>query len=124
MTMATETDPAVVERLQAERTELQRRLAEIDAAILAERFRGVPRLSEGDLVLVPRKLFGQVRWWPAKISHVHLDYTSGTNAHGQRWESHRVSYGVYLRQKDGAFGGSTNGYWAGEVQPIPQQEES
>lgn len=112
-----------IERLQAEQAELRQHLDKVNAAILAERFKDVPRLAAGDLVLVPRTLFGKIKWWPAKISYVYLNYSSGEDAHGEPWENRQVSYSVYLRQKDGTFGGSSEGYYASQVQLIPPEAD-
>lgn len=113
------TENPVIGQLQAEIADLSARLEQAQAALLAERFRDVPRLSEGDLVLVPRKLFGKTRLWPARIGRVHLSWNAGTDAHGIRWENRTVSYAVFLQQQDGTYGGSSHGYYHSEVQPVP-----
>jgi hypothetical protein len=113
------------DRLLAEIAGLEDRLDRAHAALQAERFRGVPRFSEGDVVLVPRNLFGKVRMTPARIGAVHLDYSSGTSATGEPWENRTIWYSVYLRQADGTFGSSSQSYYHDQVQPVPQagQEE-
>jgi len=112
------------ERLLAEISRLSEELKAAQEALTTERFKDVPRLERGTLVLVPRKLFGQTRLWPAKIGGVHLDYSSGRDANGVPWERHIVSYHVYLQQKDGSYGGSSAGYYAREVQPAPHLEDA
>jgi hypothetical protein len=108
-----------IERLKAEIADLSGQLTALQDALLAERFKDVPRLAIGDIVLVPRKLFGKVKWWRAQIVYVYLEYSSGT-MDGRPWEKHLVSYSVCLQQKDDTFGGDTQGYYAGEVQPVPE----
>lgn len=108
-----------IERLKAEQAELEQRLKDIGAALLAERFKDIPRLATGTIVLVPRKLFGKVKWWRAQIVYVYLDYSSGIMG-GEPWEKHLVSYSVCLQQKDGTFGGDTQGYYASEILPVPE----
>jgi hypothetical protein len=107
------------------RAEIHRLAGELHAAqeaLTQEQFRDVPRLAAGTEVLVPRKLFGKARMWPAKIAGVHLRYTSGTDGRGEPWENKLVSYSVFLQQKDGKYGGSTVGYYANEVQLPPAQK--
>lgn len=108
-----------IERLKAEIEDLSGRLTALQAELLAERFKDIPRLATGTIVLVPRKLFGKVKWWPAKIVYVYLDYSSGIMG-GEPWEKHLVSYSVCLRQQDGTFGGDTQGYYASEILPVPE----
>ena len=119
-------DPVRVAQLEAEARQLRMRLDAASAALLAERFRDVPRYSSGQTIQVPRKLFGKIVWWPARIAVVHLDYSSGTSGNGESWEQHLVSYTVFLRQKDGSFGGSSEGYYHEQVQqmPDPARQES
>lgn len=109
-----------VEALRAEKNALLARVNEIDREILAEQFRGVERYSEGDIVLVPRQLFGKTRMWPGKIAGVHLTYNSGEMRDGKPWENKIVSYSVYLQQADGTYGGSSKGYYHREVQKVPE----
>jgi hypothetical protein len=110
----------MIEELQAEKSALRARIAEIDREILAIQFEGVPRYSEGDLVIVPRQLFGKIKQWPAKIGYVNLSYSSGTMRDGEPWENKTVSYGVFLQQADGTYGGSSKGYYHAEVQKAPE----
>jgi hypothetical protein len=117
-----QTNPAEVERLQATIRDLRERLEQAESMLLAERFKGVPHYNRGDIVLVPRKLFGNVRWWPARIDGVHFRYSSGEDASGNPWERHSVSYSVFYRQADGTFGGASQGYYHSEVQDAPAED--
>jgi hypothetical protein len=121
--LAGDPDLTEIERLLAEIADLDERLDRAHAALQAERFKGVPRFSEGDVVLVPRNLFGKVRMTPAQIGTVHLDYSSGTFGTGEPWENKTVSYSVYFRQQDGTFGGGSQGYYHDQVQPAPQPDQ-
>ena len=112
-------DTTKIEALEAEIDALRRRLGEAKDELLQERFADhPPKYKVGDVVLVPRKLFGQRKLWPAKISAVHLDYSSGiwtgrgTGSHqeaGEPWENWSISYSYYLQAKDGSFSGVSNG---------------
>lgn len=119
------TDDERIERLQAEVRAFTERIREAEAEITEIRFKDVPRYERGALVLVPRRLFGAIRPWPARIEFVHLDYSSGTNSEGVPWESRTVSYSVSLQGKDGSFGGSTEGYYHDQVQLLlPENTEA
>lgn len=107
--------------LLADIRRLESELSAARDALTEERFRDVPRLPIGRVVLVPRKLFGKVKWWPAQIAAVHLDYSAGTDPHGNPWENHAVSYSVYLQSADGdSFGGSSHGFYASEILDYPR----
>jgi hypothetical protein len=112
--MTTDREQELLDRIGRLGTELRA----AQEALTEERFRDIPRLAEGTEVLVPRKLFGKTRPWPAKIVHVHLSYGSGINARGEPWEHKTVSYAVLLQQKDGKYGGSTEGFYDTEVQQL------
>ena len=89
-----------IRELQAEIAELGERLTQAKAELKAERFRDVPRIPEGTLVLVKRMLFGQFRWWPARIAYEHLSYDSGTIG-DKPYETKTVSYAVRHQLADG-----------------------
>jgi hypothetical protein len=93
-------------RCEANVQEAKRAREEARAAVLAERFKGWERYNEGDIVLVPRKLFGKIKMWPAKIVDVNLHYSSGnypkTYRDGEAWSHQTITYKVML-QKDGEF---------------------
>ena len=108
-----------IERLQAEISDLTERLAKAKAALLAERFKDIPRRAVGDLVLVRRSLFGKARWWPARIVHVHLSYNQGRDAKGEPWETHHVSYAVNHELRDGSYDAVSTGYGVQDVQDVP-----
>jgi hypothetical protein len=106
------------DELRAEVSRLRTELKAAEEALTQERFKDVPRLAVGTEVLVPRKLFGKTRPWPAKIVNVHLSYNSGETRDGEPWEHRTVSYGVFLRQADGEYGGSSEGFYAKDVQVL------
>jgi hypothetical protein len=108
------------EELQAEVTRLTGELAAAQAALLDERFAGIPVRPAGQDVLVKRVLFGDIRWWPARIEYAHRTYRPGTDAEPR--ERHIVSYSVYHRQADGSYGGTSAGYYEHEVTDAPAQE--
>lgn len=110
------TDANRIEELQAKVRTLTERIREAEAEITEIRFKDVPRYERGALVLVPRTLLGEVRPWAARIQRVNLQYLEGTDAGGGSWESRTVAYSVCLQQKDGSFGGSTEGYCHDQVQ--------
>lgn len=112
-------DTKRIEELKSEIDALNARLRAAKHELTDERFRDIPRYERGTVVLVPRKLFGKVKMWPARIVHVHLDYQAGTSAKGEEWEHHTVSYSVYLQQKDGTFGGSSEGFYHKDVVLVP-----
>jgi hypothetical protein len=109
--------PGEIERLETEIATLARRMTAAEEALTAERFRDVPRYAEHDLVLVPRKLFGKTRLWPARIARVHLTYGAGVAPSGEPWEHKTVTYSVYLKQRDGSFGGTSEGYHHADIWP-------
>lgn len=117
--MTQTTDPVRVEELKTEIAALEERLAAARKELLDERFKGVFRYERGTVVLVPRMLFGKVKMWPARIVGVHLEYGSGI-ADGKPWENKVVSYSVFLQQKDGEFGGSSEGFWHKDVVLRPE----
>jgi hypothetical protein len=106
---------AIREEIDVELQAVRRRYQLADQAVLEERFAGMSRYAVGDVVLVPRLLFGKRKMWPAKIAGVHLYYNSGTHVDGREWETKTISYQVYLQQKDGEFGGSSEGYYHREI---------
>lgn len=106
-----------------ERKAVQDRLDIAEKALLEERFKDIPRHSEGDVILVKRKLFGKYRWWPAKVTSVHLRYTEGEFQDGTPWENKTVSYSVYLRRDDGEFCGSSQGFYDHETQRMPEAQK-
>lgn len=108
---------AEAEVARREAAEAKARLHEVEEAVLMERFKDIERFKEGDIVLVPRKLFGEHKMWPAKIREVQLNYNSGTHRTGDPWESMSVSYLVFLKQKDGTFSGSSKGFFHQDVAP-------
>jgi hypothetical protein len=120
------------DRLQEEVTATQARLDVTEDALLEERFRGWERFQEGDIILVPRKLFGKRTMWPARIYRVRLNYTEGINPDtaifgdeaGQPWSHQEIWYTVFLKQKDGTFGGTSTSVDHREVQPAPAQEKT
>ena len=113
--MAIETEEM---RLVREIEWLEDSLASARELLLQERFRNVPRLAVGDLVTVPRTLFGKLRQWPARIETVHLHYSSGVDASGKDWVTTLVSYHVKYRRPDGTYGDDDHGFWAKDVTPI------
>jgi hypothetical protein len=119
------------DRLQEEVKAAQARLDAADNAVLEERFKDDDRYQVGDIILVPRKLFGQIKWWPAKITAVRLDYNEGTYAEddrfdwsGQHWSHRNIWYTVTLQTKDGAFTGGSDAFEHKQVQAAPAQEAS
>lgn len=109
-----------IEELENEIRTLSDRLRAAQAELLEEQCAGAPRYERGTVVLVPRMLFGSTRMWPARIEGVNLHYASGEDAKGVPWEKKTVSYSVYLKQKDGSFGGSSAGYYHSEVRLAPE----
>lgn len=108
-------------RLGTELDEAKKRYAAAAQAVLEERFTDVPRHAQDDVILVKRKLFGKEKWWLARVAAVHLRYLSGTDAAGKSWENKIVSYSVFLQQKDGSFGGSSEGYYHNDTAPLPAE---
>lgn len=107
-----------IDDLTAEIDALQRRLKEAEAELLNERFADVPRrFAVGDVVLVPRMLFGKCKWWPAQVVGVHLRHNSGTYKTGEDWETKVVSYSVYYEDKDGNYTGSSHGFYDNQIEP-------
>src|SRR4051812_25421546 len=111
---------AEAERLREEANEAAQRANMANEAVLLERFKDFERFKEGDMILVPRKLFGETHMWPARVERVHLKYNSGTYAHGpqegESWESQSIAYTVRLRKQDGTFNSTTEGRSHHEVQ--------
>lgn len=117
-------DPARVAELENEIIALYKQVRAAEAELEQEQFKGVPRYERDTVVLVPRKLFGKVKAWPARIERVYFDHRSGTSRTGEDWEFKTVSYAVTLRQKDGSFGGSTESFYHKEVVPLPAGEQA
>ena len=117
-------DPARIEALQEEIRTLGERIAAAEQELAEERFKGIFRYERGTVVLVPRNLFGQARLWPARIEAVHLKYMAGSFRDGAPYENHHVSYSVFLQQKDGSFGGSSEGFYHHEVMLPPAGAET
>jgi hypothetical protein len=117
------------DRIKAEFEAAPERLDEADKAVLEERFAGWERYAVGDIVLVPRKLFGKTVMWPAQVACVHLRYTvswwpeSYEPDPGGMDEHQSISYTVYLRQADGTFGGSSQGFYHKEIAPAPEEQQ-
>ena len=110
-----------IRELEEEIRALGERLKEAQDELLMERFADTPaKYKVGDIVLVPRLLFGKHKLWPAKIAAVHRRYNAGTNARGEDYESKTISYSYFLQQKDDSFGGSSNGAYEYEIQPLPE----
>jgi len=109
-------------RLRGEFETAQQRLLEADQAVLVERFKDDEKFAEGDIVLVPRKLFGERKMWPARIAQVFLRYNSGTYRDGQPWESKSISYRVYLQAKDGTFSGAAKVFYHQDLEPYVAEE--
>jgi|SRR5215467_2409220 len=114
---------AAAAEIRAVRDEVQRQLDEAERQLLEERFRDVPHFSRGDKVLVRRVVFGIVRWWPAEITLVRLNYREGTwpdtyaKDPGGTFESLWVSYGAEYEQANGEK--VNGGFSANEVQARP-----
>jgi hypothetical protein len=114
---------AEAQRIKEERDDAQRRLDAAEEAVLKERFKDFDQYHEGDIILVPRKLFGEKKWWPAQILAVRLNYSEGRYADtykpdpGGHWENLSISYTVRLQAKDGTFTGKNDGFYHNEVQP-------
>ena len=107
-----------IEELEAEIITLRTRLKEAAEELLLERFADTPaRYAEGDIVLVPRNLFGEIKHWPAQIAHVHRSYNAGTYNTGETYETKIISYTVFFLQKDGTFGGTSSGFYEHQIQP-------
>lgn len=119
---------AVTDRIAAledEINSLHRRLADAQDELLRERFADTPpKYKEGDIVLVPRLLFGKRKMWPAQIRDVHFHYNSGTDAWGDDWESKNISYTYFLQQKDGTFGGSSDSAFEDSIKPVTAESET
>jgi hypothetical protein len=119
-----------VAKLTKEYDDLGSQLQEAQQALLVERFKDQPQFKRGDIILVPRKLFGEKKWWPAQILMVRLNYNEGhypdtfKDDPGGHWENLRVSYAVRLQAKDGTFTGKNDGFGHEQVQAYPQREES
>jgi hypothetical protein len=114
------------DRIQIERIAIQDRLDEVEDALLEERFRGYDRYQEGDIILVPRKLFGDMKWWPAKIERVTLHYNEGTwgphaDEPGKPWSNQAIWYRVFLQQKDGKFTGTSKAFDHNQVRPFKEE---
>jgi hypothetical protein len=90
--------------------------------LLEEQCRDLPRHAAGDVILVPKVYFGKTKMVEAKIIGVDLHCYSGTYRDGTPHESKYVFYAVFLRQKDGEFGGSSEGFEHREVLPLPAEE--
>jgi hypothetical protein len=118
------------DRLHQEKIEAQARLDDAEQAVLEERFKDYERFQVGDVILVPRKLFGKTVWWPAKIAAVTLHYNEGWYGEnyspdpGGHWENMYASYTVFLKQKDDTFGGSSTGFYHNEVQASPEPADA
>jgi hypothetical protein len=116
-------------RLREEYNDAKSRLDEIKQAVLEERFAGVDRFAVGNIILVPRKLFGNEVMWPARVESVTLHHAEGRWSDtyekdpGGHWESLNISYGVYLQQRDGTYSGSrsSNSFWHHEVARAPEE---
>lgn len=113
-------------RIRLEFEAAQKRLNEVEQAVLVERFKDCEQFAEGDIVMVPRTLFGKRTMWPARIDQVHLNYNSGSYGHGPdkglRWESQSISYRVYLKANDGTFRGASQSFYHGDVKPYIGEE--
>lgn len=120
--MLTAPDPERVRLLKEARDdaylasqEADRVLREADQALLEERCRDLPRHDAGDVILVKKVYFGKPKWVEARVLAVHLYYSSGTYNSGEPWEAKHVSYSVVLRQKDGEFASSSEGFYHHET---------
>jgi hypothetical protein len=117
-------------KLRQESREAEKRLQEAEQAVLAERFKDWPQYKVGDVVLVPRKLFGEIKMWPAQIRYVKLNYEEGWYREtykanpGGHWESQRIYYTVVLQQKDGKFTGTTDAFGHDQVMAVPDEVEA
>jgi len=109
------------DRLRTEWQIAKVRLDEAEHATLVERFKDMEQFEEGDIVLVQRKLFGKIKWWPARIVGVHLTYHEGTTKDGRPWETKVIAYTVFLKQADGDFGGTSDSYYHTQVQAVPEE---
>jgi hypothetical protein len=118
------------DRLHQEKNEAQARLDEAEQAVLEERFKDYERFQVGDVILVPRKLFGERKWWPARVIDVRLNYNQGwygegyTPDPGGYWENLSVSYVVTLQAKDGTFTGKNDGFSHHQVQASPEPADA
>lgn len=112
-------------RIREELKEVQARYDQVQQAVLEERLRDLPRFAVGDIILVPRLLFGRRKMWPARIARVSLHYSSGhwsetyATDPGGKWENKYISYSVFLQQKDGEFGGVSEGFYHKDVAAYP-----
>jgi hypothetical protein len=121
---------AILQEIAEELKAVQARYQAVSQAVLEERFRDMPQFAKGDIILVPRKLFGRIRMWPAKVESVNLHFIEGNRGEnyepdpGGHWESKSVSYTVFLKHSDGEFSGSSQGFYHSEVAPLPRQPGS
>lgn len=117
---------AEAERIRLEYEAVKQRLEGAEQAVLVERFKDDEKFAEGDVVLVPRMLFGKLTMWPARIDQVHLNYNDGIYGYGPdkglRWQSKSISYMVCLKAKDGTFSGATQGVYHADVMPCVAEE--
>jgi hypothetical protein len=111
-------------RLRDEANAAVARANEADQAVLVERFKDWPQYREGDIVLVPRKLFGERKMWPARVEQARLKYNTGTYGHGDRagqpWETMSIAYTVTFKAADGTFTGQREGYHHYDVHPFDE----
>jgi len=98
---------AEVERCRRVAQEAEQALEQAEQDLLRERFKDWDQYKEGDIVLVPRKLFGKRVMWPAKVTQVYLRYSEGwyqdDGRHewsGEHWENQHISYQVFYLDKD------------------------
>lgn len=116
------------DRIQEEVNEAKARLHAAEGAVMMERFRDVERYKKGDVVLVPRKLFGEKRWWPARIEEVMLNFNEGWYAEtyepdpGGYWQTLGVTYRVILQEKDGSYGRKHDSFRHSQVEPAPADD--
>jgi hypothetical protein len=109
---------------RAEFIAARERLEAAERDVLEARFKDDAKFSEGDMVLVPRKLFGKLEMVPARVADVHLKYSEGVYGHGPRageaWSTKSILYRVFHQRADGTFATNSESYYHHDVQSMPE----
>lgn len=110
---------AAEEAAQQDLNAARARLDEAAQAVLIERFKDDEHFVVGDIVLVPRTLFGKRKMWPARVEQLHLNYTAGVYRDGEPFESKTISYTVRHANANGnGYAPTSEGYYHRDVAPL------
>ena len=111
--MSTEVEITDEDRLKDRKVQVRLALAELRRAekVLAQaeqdllefRFRDWEHFEVGDHVMIPRKVFGKIKWWPAEVTGLDLHFSEGDYRDGDHWETQYIGYRVKYQQSNGEW---------------------